>query len=128
MGADDGGLGRERTEAHGPKDSLGFEPHVVIEDHVKGRAVGAQGLEHPTREAAGPAEVGLLDEDQLVAEFGSTRSPGWAARDRDAALVDDPQGVEVVAQLGLGGHPGDECLDVVDLVDRGHADGQTRRP
>ena len=128
MRADDGGPGRERTEAHRPEDPLRLEPDVIIEDHVKGRSPRPQRLEHAPGEAAGPAEVGLLDEDQLVAEFGSTRSPGWAARDRDAALVDDPQGVEVVAQLGLGGHPGDECLDVVDLVDRGHADGQTRRP
>jgi hypothetical protein len=124
MSAHDGGAAGEIGEVDGPEDALRLHDDVVVEEHDVLALTALDSLMHAPREAAGSAEVALLNELELVAEHGGGFLETGLVPDLLVALVSDDEPVHDGEQfLGLGKRP--QVLDaVVRPVERGHGDGE----
>lgn len=125
MPADDRRRAGEVAERDRAQYALGLGDHVVVEEQDVVAGPGLDGLVHRAGEAAGAAEVALLDD----AQFGAERRRGAlevrVVADAPGALVDDVDGVHHVQHLGCAAER-DELVDAeARTVERGDA-GLTR--
>ena len=116
------GVARERD---GPQHRIGLQQDVVV--HVEDLlALGVERLVHDAGVAAGAAEVGLVDDAQLVAEHRRRLLEARRVAHLLGALVGQDHGdhgVEDERVLADRGEGGDA---VGGPVERGHADGDGR--
>ena len=111
----------------GTQDALGLGDDVVVEEQHVGRAVGLERLELGPGEAAGPADVALLDDAELAVQRLLGGGEELAVGDLLGALLHDQhlveQRLDVVVAADLADQPGAE----VRAVHRGDADGHASR-
>ena len=93
------GIVGEREE---PRDALGFDHDVVVEQQDVVAAV-FDGLVHAAGEAAGAAEVGLVDDPELAAEQRRDIRRSRRSPDLLRALVDDHDLLDVLEELRVLG-------------------------
>ena len=112
-------------ERDGPQHRIGLQQDVVV--HVEDLlALGGERLVHDAGVAAGAAEVGLVDDAQLVAQHRRRLLEARAVAHLLGALVGQDHGdhgVEDERVLADRGEGGDA---VGGPVERGHADGDGR--
>ena len=122
--AHDRGHAGQVGEGDGPHDALGLDAHVVVQqEDVVGAAL--QRLVHAAREAAGAAQVGLIDDAQALTQGLAGRREVRVVDDVLIALVGDDDLVEHARKSVGGAQLAEHDGAVGGAVEGGDAD---RRP
>ena len=123
--ADDGGCAGEGREGAHADDGFGLDADVVIHEEDVDGGVVFGGFEDAAGEAAGAAQIGLLDVVEGAAEgFGSFLEFGLFA-DVLGALVGDVEFVDEGADEAVVGEGGDGGGAVDGPVEGADGDGET---
>jgi len=116
---DDGRGAGEVSERDHPQDPLRLGDDVVVEQQAVGAVALDHRLVHRPREAAGAAQVGLVDHAHPAAEPFRRSGVPWVVHDLLGPLVDDQDLVEDREHLRLVA----ERLQLVD-AERGPVEGR----
>jgi len=122
VGSDDGRRGCVPAEHDGATDRLRLDPDVVVQELHETALRPLQRLGHGAGEAAGAAQIGLLDHPESGAEGrGEVRVFGPVGHAL-CALVDDEDPVDEFEHVGGVGEAPERVDTVVGLVVRRDAD------
>ena len=101
VAADDRRGQRVLRESEGAKEPLGFNDSVIVEQQDVVRVGVLEHFVHAAREAAGTAEVRLLDDTELASQFLLQTRVALTILHILIALIDDQDLSNVVKDLGF---------------------------
>ncbi len=114
----------EAGEGEGTRDAVGLEEYVVVQQDVMRRVGLGEHLVHRPGETTAPAEVGLLDQVQLLSEKSSHRREAGGVAHLLVTLVGDDHLGDQVADDGIVRECGKRGDAVVGTVEGADADRQ----